>query len=137
VRWVVAGLSANELRDLIYLGDPVWTDLAGRSRKAGDAAARIASPGLLILRTKGAMENVGHIQAIAERLRKGLTPSDLDPLIVVAKSENEQHVVLEGCKRLTAMLLMPELLPAELRVLVGYSSRMDEWYWYHDRIPKS
>lgn len=133
VRWVVAGLSPDELRGLVYLGQDVWTDLSGPSRKAGDAAARLASTDLLVLRTLGAVNNARLIGEIVDSLQKGKPSTELVPLIVLAQGEGGDHVVLEGCKRLTALLLKSEMLPPELPVLAGYSPRVDEWFWYRDR----
>src|SRR5262249_26086512 len=116
-----------------YLGQDVWTDLSGPSRKAGDAAARLVSTGLLVLRTLGAVNNARLIREIVDSLQKGKPPTELAPLLVLANGDGSDRVVLEGCKRLTALLLNSELLSPELPVLAGYSPRVDEWFWYRDR----
>jgi hypothetical protein len=133
VGWMTAELSLDDLRSLLYLGQKTWTDLSGPSRKGSDAATRLASPALMISGTEGARNNARLILELAATLRKGKAPTELDPLIIVAKGKDSDHVVLEGCKRLTAMLLTPDLLPSELRAIVGYSPQMDSWYWYEAR----
>ena len=51
-------------------------------------------------------------------------------MIFVSKSENDYFVVLEGHLRLTAYILNLEKTPEELKVIVGYSKKIDEWGCY-------
>jgi hypothetical protein len=51
-------------------------------------------------------------------------------LILVGKNRESPLVVLEGHMRLTAMFLVPECLPAELEVMVGFSEQIENWGCY-------
>lgn len=42
---------------------------------------------------------------------------------------------MEGCKRLTAMLLTSELLPPEVPAFVGYSPRFGAWRYLSGTRP--
>jgi hypothetical protein len=47
--------------------------------------------------------------------------------LIVVGGEDDELVVLEGHGRLTLLALRPEVLPAELEVLLGRSPRIGGW----------
>jgi hypothetical protein len=64
---------------------------------------------------------------IADAVARGSLPIEI---VVVGLPPGRRLVVLEGHVRLTGMLLRPELLPAEVKVLLGTSPRIAEWGCY-------
>jgi hypothetical protein len=64
---------------------------------------------------------------IAQALRQG---AQFPTLIFVGRDEESSFVVLEGHTRLTAYLIAPECLPAELEVIVGFSQQITQWGCY-------
>jgi hypothetical protein len=56
---------------------------------------------------------------IAENLRDGRLPP---PIILLGEPGPANLVVIEGHKRLTGLLLCPQWLPAELKVLLGITA---------------
>jgi hypothetical protein len=67
------------------------------------------------------------IREIADAAARGSLPPEI---VVVGLPPGERLVVLEGHIRLTGLLLRPERLPTELRVLLGMSPRIAEWSCY-------
>jgi hypothetical protein len=51
-------------------------------------------------------------------------------IVVVGPPPGDRLVVLEGHVRLTGLLLHPEQLPSEIRVLLGTSPRIADWSCY-------
>jgi hypothetical protein len=67
------------------------------------------------------------VREIADALGRGSMPPEI---IVVGLPPGRGLVVLEGHVRLTGLLLRPEQLPSEIRVLLGTSTRIGEWACY-------
>jgi hypothetical protein len=116
VRWEWVTLTPAEVLALRYIEYDYWVELSGGSRLPTDAADRIRA-GITVFR----VPNDGFFE-LADALGSGLRTE----LIVVGGSR-DGLVVVEGHARLTAFALRPELLPAELEVLLGSSPRIDEW----------
>lgn len=72
------------------------------------------------------VSNQGFFTA-AERLRLGESFSEL---ILVSAGHGTNLVVLEGHLRLTAYMLEPHTIPAELNVFVGASADFVDWPLY-------
>ena len=90
---------------------------AGGARLAVDAAPRVRAGFAPFGFPSGALE-------LAEALAAGAV---FLPLILVTTGPGGGLVVLEGHSRLTAYMLVPDLLPPELEVLVGSSPTMTRW----------
>lgn len=58
IRWVSAALSLEDLRRVRYIDLAIWTELSGSSRKASDAAERLAPGRPRLSLSKGAANNV-------------------------------------------------------------------------------
>jgi hypothetical protein len=115
VAWYQAILEPSDLDALMYINDDYWTDFTGGSRWVRDAARRIS---------EGAfpMEEVGHFPALAEMVQKG---ARFPEAILLHNPKSGELVVLEGHKRITAYMMLPDPLPPELlRVIVGRSDRI-------------
>jgi hypothetical protein len=116
VRWERAALSPTEVLSIRYIAYDYWVELSGGSRLPTDAARRIRA-GLTVF----GVPNEGFF-AIADSFAGSSPP----PLIAVG-GVGSGLVLLEGHVRLTAFALRPDLLPAELELLVGHSPRIGEW----------
>jgi hypothetical protein len=102
---------------LRYIQYSFWNEPSGGSRRPLDAAARIRD-GIVVF---GRLPTDGFLTAA-----ESLTVAAMPELIVVG-GPGPRLVVLEGHVRLTALALRPELLPSELEVLLGRSSRISGW----------
>ena len=116
VRWYRALATRDDLAQVRYIDYDYWTELSGGSRRAPDAAARIRQ-GIEVF----GVGNDG-FWALENELQQGAT---FPELILVGAEEQGPLVLLEGHMRLTAYFLVPECLPAELPVLVGYADGLD------------
>jgi hypothetical protein len=121
LRWEWEMLIPEELTRVKYIDYSYWNELSGGSRLPADAAPRIRAG---IAPFGVSMEwALGFADTIA-------AGADIPPMILVAPREDGDFVLLEGHVRLTGYLLRPEALPAELPVLVGYSSEIARWGCY-------
>jgi hypothetical protein len=103
VTWHHAGLTPAELATVWYIDYPYWTDFSGDTRLAADGARRLGPwqdqpPGAIY-------------RQIAEDLRDGRLPP---PIILLGEPGSANLVVIEGHKRLTGLLLRPDL-PRDVR----------------------
>ena len=121
VQWERAMLSRQELEQVRYIDYDYWVELSKGSRLPRDGARAILAGDEVF-----GVSNQGFLQ-MAEALRSGV---QFPTLILVGKKRQSMLVVLEGHARLTAMFLVPECLPAELEVVVGFSEQMDAWGCY-------
>jgi hypothetical protein len=110
--WYRAVLEPEEVLAILYIDWDFWLDVSGGSRRPIDAVPR--------LRAQGEEQSY---RALAER-------SDHPPLIVVRAAEGERLVVVEGHVRLTAYAFCPELLPAQLEVVLGEGPAVTGWGCY-------
>jgi hypothetical protein len=118
VSWCWVGLTPAELADVRYIHWDYWLEVSGGTRRPADAIARMRAqwdaPG-------------DTVREIADTVAGGSMPHEI---IVVGLPPGRGLVVLEGNVRLSGLLLRPELLPAEVRVLLGTSPRIAEWGCY-------
>jgi hypothetical protein len=121
VRWYRALVSKPELSEVVYIKYDYWIELSGGSRLPRDAARRIRE-GVEIF----GVSNQGFWK-LAEGIRAG---ASLPQVILVGTSDHSPFVILEGHARLTSYFLVPELIPQQLRVVVGLSEHMGEWADY-------
>jgi hypothetical protein len=117
VRWYRAIITKADLARVRYINYDYWNELAGGSRLAVDAAARILR-GIEIFGVGN-----GGFWYMAEALCAGAT---FPELILVGTDERSPLVVLEGHVRLTAYCLRPDCTPDTLQVLVGYAPQMEK-----------
>ena len=121
VCWFRAVISNAELAQVRYIDYDYWVELSGGTRRPEEAATRIRA-GVDVF----GVPSSGFLP-LAEALRQG---SAFPELILVAKDEHSYLVVMEGNARLTGYFLAPEYIPAELRVLVGFSEAITNWGLY-------
>jgi hypothetical protein len=67
------------------------------------------------------------VREVADAVARGTMPLEI---VVVGLPPGRNLVVLEGHVRLTGLLLRPERLPSQIRVLLGTSPRIAEWGCY-------
>jgi hypothetical protein len=118
VYWEWMAITPAELAAVRYIDYDYWVELSGGTRLAADAAPRIRA-GVAPFGVSSAWA-LGMAQAVADGAR-------FPPLILVTTGPSGDLVVLEGHARLTAYMLRPDRLPAELEVLVGSSPDMAGW----------
>jgi hypothetical protein len=118
VSWYWMALTPAELAAVRYVEYDYWIELSGGSRLAADAAPRIRA-GVAPFGVSSHWA-LGMAQVFADGAR-------FPPLILVCAGGSGGLVVLEGHVRLTAYMLRPDRLPAELEVLVGSSPDMAYW----------
>jgi hypothetical protein len=121
VRWERATLTRQELEQVRYIMYDYWIELSGGTRMAIDGA-RNATAGKVVFGVKSS-----GLVYMANELRRG---AQFPPLILVAKDLDAYLVVMEGHVRLTAYLIAPEYIPAELEVILGYSEQLTDWGCY-------
>ena len=92
--------------------------LSQGTRKAGDAASNIA--------TIGADTLNGRALAIAEAISKGAL---LPPLITVARTPSDVHVLLEGNTRAIALALRNDP-STDVDLITGYSAMIERWCFF-------
>jgi hypothetical protein len=118
VSWSWVALTPAELAEVRYIHWDYWLEVSGGSRRPVDAIARM----------RHEWEDPGDdVRKIADDLGRGSLPTEI---VVVGLPPGRDLVVLEGHVRLTGLLLRPELLPAEIKVLLGTSPRIAEWGCY-------
>jgi hypothetical protein len=120
VDWWRCSATPDDLAGVRYIDYDFWNDYSDGTRIPAVAAARLRADG-----QKAAAPEA--VEEIVARLRQGCVPP---PLILVGRSRTDPLVVLEGHTRLTAYAYAPDVLPAELEVITGWSRRMGEWRLY-------
>ncbi len=113
VEWHRAALTPDEVLGIHYINWDWWLEASGGTRLPSDAARRIRTgeiPGVTVA------EHEAFADAAAQPELIAATTDALEPLVLV-----------EGHARLTAYALFPELLPAELEILLGVSPAMAGW----------
>jgi hypothetical protein len=121
VCWEWAGITPDEVATVRYVDYDYWVELSGGTRLPADAAPRIRA-GVAPFGVSSDWA-LGMAQVFADGAR-------FPPLILGSAGgagSSGGLVVLEGHVRLTAYMLRPDRLPAELEVLVGSSPDMAEW----------
>lgn len=116
VEWSRLAFTVSEVGELLYANYPTWVKLSGGSRRVRDGAANI---GLVDVD-----EDINeHVPAVERALTGG---SECPELILVAESQESDHVILEGHTRATAYVraLPPD---AEVEVIAGYAPEMSAW----------
>lgn len=120
-RWEWAILTRDELEQVRYINWEYWLDLTDGTRMAVDGA-RNALAGKMVhdVSSDGFM-------SMANALQQG---TRFPSLILVTKDVEAYLVIMEGHARLTAYLIAPEYIPAELEVIIGYSEQITTWGCY-------
>jgi hypothetical protein len=118
VSWQWMAITRAELATVRCIDYSYWNKLSGGTCSPVDAAPRI----------RAGIAPYGVSSDRFLRMAQLVSAATLfPPLILVTTGPGEELVVLEGHNRLTAYLLVPDQLPPELEVLVGYSSAMTHW----------
>ncbi|MGM0885215.1 MAG: hypothetical protein ACQEXQ_29750 [Bacillota bacterium] len=121
VEWYSAVISRNELLDVMYINHSYYIEISGGTRLPVCAAKNIYN-GLEVYD-----EANTYIQEIHNDYIKGkLFPK----IICVSMNKDSRVVVLEGHSRLTAFLLNQKFVPEQLKVIIGFSEKMDQWDFY-------
>ena len=126
IEWARVVLSPDDLALVRYMDYPYWNELSGGTRSPVRAAERIRAGVRAMDRPNDAFV------AVAERLCAG---ERLGMPVFVAPSGNGPLVILEGHTRVTAMLLRPECLPAQMEAFVGRAPDLRAWPGYGNPEP--
>jgi hypothetical protein len=115
VEWFRAELEPTDLDALMYIDYDYWTGFTGGTRRAKDAARRIMAGETF-------SEETSHFGDLAESVSMGMR---FPEAIMLHNPESGELVILEGHKRMTAYLMLPEPLPRELlQVIAGVSAKI-------------
>jgi hypothetical protein len=118
VEWFRGVASLAEVADMRLMDFPEAQSLSGGTRIVRDAASNIA--------TVAADTLNGRVLAIAEAISRGAT---LPPLITVARTPSEVHVILEGNTRAIALALQSDH-SIDVDVITGYSAAIEHWCFF-------
>jgi hypothetical protein len=118
ISWSWVALTPAELADVRYIDWDYWLEVSGGTRRPRDAIAR--------MRADWDAEGSDYRRIAVAAARRSLPPE----LVVLGRPPGQDLVLLEGHVRLTGLLLDPQRLPGELRVLLGTSPRIAEWGLY-------
>ena len=112
IEWHRVALSRDEVLSIRFINWDWWLTITAGSRMPTDAAARIRA-GLV-----SGFDVEGHRPIAARQEHE---------LIALTDSLESPATLVEGHVRLTAYALFPELLPAQLDVLLGVSDQASAW----------
>jgi hypothetical protein len=110
--WYRAALSRDEVTKIRYIDYSYWNEISDNTRLPS-----VAVKAILAGREIYGQSTEGFL-AVAQALRAG---TQFPELIVVGASPDAVLTVFEGHVRLTAYLLAPECIPAELEVIAGFA----------------
>lgn len=115
IQWKWVYLDRNDLCKVKYINYDYRVSISGGTRFAKDAA-------LLIKQGKSVFnESNDQFFDLVKNIMQGYKPP---PMILVARSQQSDVVVLEGHLRLTAYMMEPAYIPKKLKVLIGFSSSL-------------
>lgn len=113
VSWTWEALSPAELENVLYINWDWWLETSAGTRRPKQALARLR-------------QDEG-LADLANQIGEGQMPVSV---VIVGDPACSKLVVLEGHRRLTAMVLASERLPAEISVLLGISTAIADWPLY-------
>jgi hypothetical protein len=118
-KWVI--LTKDELEKVLYINWNYWIGVTNGTRSPKYLADKIAAGEL-----PDDKETL-RFKRLAGILKSG---GNFPELILVAQDKNSRLVVLEGHVRLTSYFLVPQYIPNELGVIIGFSEHMSQWIEY-------
>jgi hypothetical protein len=121
IKWYQAEITKDEIKKIKYMNHDYWTELSDNSR-----LARIAAENIKVGKTVFNVPNNNFLEA-AEALKRGVK---FPEMILVSKDKKSDPVILEGHLRLTAMALVPESVPDNMTVIIGFSNNIVNWGFY-------
>lgn len=110
--WFRALLNGDEVTKIRYIDYDYWNELSGNSRLPLVAIEAIRAGREIY------GESSQRFLEVAHALRSG---AHFPALIIVGTSPDAELTVYEGHLRLTAYMLAPECIPAELEVIAGFA----------------
>lgn len=121
VKWKRAYLSKGELLRVKYIDYSYWNELSSNSR-----LPKIAADNIRKGKTVYGHRN-NQFWSIARKIKQRV---DMPEIIIVAKDRKSPFVVLEGHARLTALMLVPEMIHKQTEVIIGFSKHIKDWGIY-------
>jgi len=121
VTWRRFDVRLNELSHFLYANYHALTEVAGESRLVSDAASRILG-GLGDLSAE-ARQFIEGVPIVVERVKAGW---QFPELVAVRDTHSQEIVLMEGHTRATAYVISQS--PSSVRVLIGSSPSMYEWW---------
>jgi hypothetical protein len=113
--WYRAVVTRDELGTIRYIDYSYWNEISNQTRLPSVAAETIRTGRLIY------GESTEGFLVVARALRAG---AQFPELIVVGTAPDAVLTVFEGHVRLTAYLLAPECIPAELEVIAGFAPEL-------------
>jgi hypothetical protein len=120
VAWHDAELDRADVAAALGANVEPWIALSSGSRRFGDMAAAVRAGGL----TGDPADTADRASRIADRYR---AREDLERPILVARSEADVPIGVEGHTRLVGWLLADRTEP--LPIIVGLSPKISAWLW--------
>ncbi len=120
VQWYRAEINPREFRKLFYINEEYWVLRSHGSRLASDGAKSVLSGEKIFSESNRVFYDVA----------RSLDNKTQRPIILVAQNKTSKRVVMEGHVRMTAYSMRQKKIPKRMRVLVGFSKRMNEWDLY-------
>jgi hypothetical protein len=121
-KWQRWALTLVELGDISYANYVTWIKLSGGTRRIRDGAANVQR-----LQVYEDHDINAGIRAAARSIDEGKPMAEL--IAVSQGAYGRDLVLLEGHTRATAYLITKHP-PAEVDLLVGWSTTMDRWAWF-------
>ena len=119
--WELATLNKNELKKIKYISYSYWNELSNKTRLPLEAAKNIKKDVEIY-----GISNKGFFEILSE-IKKG---KKFPSIILVTKNNRSRIVILEGHARITAYFLEPKYIPSKIKVIIGYSNKINKWSLY-------
>jgi hypothetical protein len=118
--WAHVKLTHEDIGDLLYGRYPAWIQLSAGSRRVRDGASNV----------RAAFTPGGGIDAKILAIEGAIAAGRTYPaLILAAKTEADEHGIVEGHSRATAYFRALGG-DAEVEMIAAYSSHLPAWRWY-------
>ena len=118
IQWKRVSLSSQEVLKIRYINYSYWDEISKQTHSPITAAETIEKGEEIF-----GVSNKNFLKA-AEFLRNG---GNFPEMVLVAKNEDSQLIVLEGHLRLTAYSLASDRIPKKLIAVVGFSENISNW----------
>ena len=119
--WRRFEVELSELSQFLYANYHALSEIGGPGRLVSEGAKKVVA-GLQVLSAE-AREFVDGVPIVAERVKAA---QQFPELVAVRDAHSQNIVLMEGHTRATAFVIAQK--PSSVRVLLGSSARMHEWW---------
>jgi len=113
IQWKRVILDKTDLSKVKYINCSNWSQWTGNSRLPLDGAKH--------------SELINQCKELVETLKRG---EKFFEIILVASNINDTPIILDGNHRMTAYFIEPQHAPEELRCIIGFSEKLNNWTFY-------